>query len=41
MGESIRKAARANELEWVSLSELIHEHVCVPIETVTHATRAF
>jgi hypothetical protein len=33
MGESTRKAARAHELERISLSELICEHVHVAIVT--------
>src|SRR5262245_10382977 len=36
MDKGIRKAARAQELEPVSLSELIHAHVRVAIETAVH-----
>src|SRR2546422_1323568 len=36
MGEGIRKPAGARERESVSLSELIHQHVRVAIETAVH-----
>src|SRR5437899_7732758 len=36
MGKSIREAARAQELERLSLSGLIHQHVRVAIETAVH-----
>ena len=36
MGKSIREAARAQELEPVSLGELIHQHVRVAIEMAVH-----
>jgi putative transposase len=36
MGKSIRKPAGANELEPVSLGELIHQHVRIAIETAVH-----
>ena len=36
MGKSIREAARAQELEPLSLSDLIHHEVCVAIETAVH-----
>jgi transposase-like protein len=36
MGTSIREAARAQELGPLSLSELIHQHVRVAIETAVH-----
>jgi transposase-like protein len=36
MGESIKEAARAQELRLRSLSELIHQHVRVAIETAVH-----
>ena len=36
MGNSIREAARAQELERLSLSGLIHQHVRVAIETAVH-----
>src|SRR5438876_8688849 len=36
MGKSIRDGGRAQELEPVSLSELIHQHVRVAIETAVH-----
>lgn len=36
MGKSIREAARAQELGPLSLSELIHQHVRVAIETAVH-----
>ena len=36
MGKSIREAARAQELEPLSLSDLIHHEVRVAIETAVH-----
>ena len=36
MGKGIKEEARAQELEPVSLSELIHQHVRVAIETAVH-----
>jgi len=36
MAKGIRGAARAQELESASLSELIHQHVRVAIETAVH-----
>src|SRR2546427_3032905 len=36
MGKGIREDARAHELEPVSLSALIHQHVRVAIETAVH-----
>ena len=36
MGKGIKEEARAQELEPVSLSELIHQHVRVAIETTVH-----
>jgi putative transposase len=36
MGKGIREAAAAHELERVSLSELIHQHVRAAIETAVH-----
>jgi putative transposase len=36
MAKGIREAARAQELEPVSLNELIHQHVRVAIETAVH-----
>jgi putative transposase len=36
MGKSIREAARAQELDAAFLSELIHQHVRVAIETAVH-----
>ncbi len=36
MGNSTREAARAQGLEPISLSELIHQHVRVAIETAVH-----
>ncbi len=36
MGESSRKPAAAQEFEPISLSELIHQHVRVAIETAVH-----
>src|SRR5882762_2365441 len=36
MGKGIKQEARAQELEPVSLSELIHQHVRVAIETAVH-----
>src|ERR1700687_2552467 len=36
MGKGIKEDARAQELEPVSLSELIHQHVRVAIETAVH-----
>src|SRR2546427_2392252 len=36
MGEGIREGARAQELEPVSLSQQIHQHVRVAIETAVH-----
>src|SRR5436853_2158165 len=37
MGKGIRKPAGTRERESVSLSELIHQHVRVAIETAVHA----
>jgi putative transposase len=36
MGKGIKEEARAQELEPVSLSELIHQHVRAAIETAVH-----
>lgn len=36
MGKGIKEVARAQELEPVSLSELIHQHVRAAIETAVH-----
>jgi transposase-like protein len=36
MGKGIREDARAHELEPVSLSALIHQHVRIAIETAVH-----
>jgi len=36
MGKSIRRAARAQDLEPLSLSELIHHEVRLAIETAVH-----
>src|SRR5215831_21403819 len=36
MGNSIREAARAQQLEPASLSELIHQHVRAAIEAAVH-----
>ena len=36
MGKGISKPVEAHELEPVSLSELIHQHVRVAIETAVH-----
>jgi hypothetical protein len=36
MGKGIKEEARAQEREPVSLSELIHQHVRVAIETAVH-----
>jgi len=36
MGKGIKGEARAQELEPVSLSELIHQHVRAAIETAVH-----
>ena len=36
MGKSIRQAARAQELEPLSLGELTHQYVRVAIETTVH-----
>ena len=36
MGKGIKEEARAQELELVSLSELIHQHVRAAIETAVH-----
>ena len=36
MGKSIREAARAQDLESLSLSQLIHQEVRVAIETAVH-----
>jgi transposase-like protein len=36
MGKGIRKPAATPDIERVSLSELIHEHVRVAIETAVH-----
>jgi putative transposase len=36
MGKSMRDGGRAQELESISLSELIHQHVRVAIETAVH-----
>src|SRR4029453_1121330 len=36
MGKGIKEDARARELEPVSLSELIHQHVRLAIETAVH-----
>ena len=40
MGKGIREAARAQELEPVSLSGLIHQQVRIAIETANGASRS-
>jgi hypothetical protein len=36
MGQGTRKSAAGSDAEGVSLGELIHEKVCIAIETAVH-----
>jgi len=40
MGKSVRDGARAQDLESLSLSQLIHQHVRIAIETAVHEVAA-